>query len=431
MSTASELNPAPLLQRLDPLSMPLQGLQVIEASAGTGKTWTVAALYVRLVLGHTEAGLNTERALFPPQILVMTFTDAATELRGRVRERLAQAARCFADSEAGRAEADDFLLSLRDQVPEADWSACAARLDIAAQWMDEAAIFTIHGWSSRMLRQHAFDSASLFEQQRVEDGDALRLAAAQDYWRRWCYPLALEQIGAIAPLGGTPQALLERLQPLWSLAERAPGQAPYAGPEPDALVARWAQWQARREPLEARARAGWTPELVQAVSDAAAAKQLKNYRPDWLAGWLARWRPGCRAKASSWRCWSALRCRVWSSGAGPRPRRMRPWPTSTPCACTCRPSPTSAPTGWPTPRARLAPPTRPPRRSRRSSTSPTCCSACTTRCRPPTAAWPPPSGSSFRWRWWTSSRTPIPGSTARWRASTRGPRPRRWAPAWS
>src|SRR5450830_382345 len=245
MSTASELNPAPLLQRLDPLSMPLQGLQVIEASAGTGKTWTVAALYVRLVLGHTEAGLNTERALFPPQILVMTFTDAATaELRGRVRERLAQAARCFADSEAGRAEADDFLLSLRDQVPEADWSACAARLDIAAQWMDDAAIFTIHGWSSRMLRQHAFDSASLFEQQRVEDGDALRLAAAQDYWRRWCYPLALEQIGAIAPLGGTPQALLERLQPLWSLAERAPGQAPYAGPEPDALVARWAQAEA-------------------------------------------------------------------------------------------------------------------------------------------------------------------------------------------
>lgn len=289
MSTAIDMNPAPELQRLDPLTMPLQGLQVIEASAGTGKTWTVAALYVRLVLGHTEAGLNPERALFPPQILVMTFTDAATaELRGRVRERLAQAARCFADTEAGRAEADAFLLSLREQVPEAEWPACAARLDIAAQWMDDAAIFTIHGWSSRMLRQHAFDSASLFEQQRVEDGDALRLAAAQDYWRRWCYPLALSQIGAIAPLGGTPQALLERLQPLWSLAERAPGQAPYAGPEPDALVARWAEWQARREPLEARARAGWTPELVQAVSDAAAAKQLKNYRPDWLAGWLAQ-----------------------------------------------------------------------------------------------------------------------------------------------
>ena len=37
---------------LDPMTMPLQGLQVIEASAGTGKTWTLAALYVRLVLGH-------------------------------------------------------------------------------------------------------------------------------------------------------------------------------------------------------------------------------------------------------------------------------------------------------------------------------------------------------------------------------------------
>ena len=75
-----------------PLCMPLRGWQVIEASAGTGKTWTLAALYLRLVLGHGRP----EGGLLPPSILVMTFTDAATaELRERIRARLSVAAQCF------------------------------------------------------------------------------------------------------------------------------------------------------------------------------------------------------------------------------------------------------------------------------------------------------------------------------------------------
>lgn len=77
------------------LSFPLHGSQLIEASAGTGKTFTISALYLRLILGHGgEQGF--ERELLPPQILVVTFTDAATkELRERIRARLAEAARFF------------------------------------------------------------------------------------------------------------------------------------------------------------------------------------------------------------------------------------------------------------------------------------------------------------------------------------------------
>ena len=81
---------------LKPLYFPLSGTRLIEASAGTGKTYTIAALYVRLILGH---GQNTDlptRELLPPDILVVTFTDAATkELRERIRTRLTQAARYF------------------------------------------------------------------------------------------------------------------------------------------------------------------------------------------------------------------------------------------------------------------------------------------------------------------------------------------------
>jgi exodeoxyribonuclease V beta subunit len=164
---------------LDPLSLPLQGIQVIEASAGTGKTYTVAALYVRLVLGHGC------KALTPPQILVMTFTEAATaELRDRIRQRLMEAAKAFRQPQIP-AQADAFLQALLARYDATEWPQCAWRLESAAQWMDEAAIFTIHGWSSRMLRQHAFDSSSLFEQSTVQDSEAMRLQAAADYWRQW------------------------------------------------------------------------------------------------------------------------------------------------------------------------------------------------------------------------------------------------------
>ena len=64
------------------LAFPLKGSQLIEASAGTGKTFTISALYLRLVLGHGGDESSFGRELLPPQILVVTFTDAATkELR--------------------------------------------------------------------------------------------------------------------------------------------------------------------------------------------------------------------------------------------------------------------------------------------------------------------------------------------------------------
>jgi len=272
---------------LDPLTLPLSGLQLIEASAGTGKTFTLAALYVRLVLGHGPSGGPLGPGLFPPQILVMTFTEAATaELRERIRQRLAQAARFF--QSGNTAGADDFLLALRGQIDPGQWPLCAWRLDMAAQWMDDAAIFTIHGWSSRMLKTHAFDSASLFSQNRVEDGERLKLVATQDYWRQWFYALDLASLAALQALGDTPQALLDKLQARWKTAERAPQPTPAAPEPPDVLLARWSQWQRQRQPLEDAVRQGWTAALVQAVADAVGAKLIKGYRADWLAGWLTK-----------------------------------------------------------------------------------------------------------------------------------------------
>ena len=237
-------------QKLNVLTLPLSGIQLIEASAGTGKTWTLAALYVRLILGHGWSGPG----LMPPQILVMTFTEAATaELRDRIRDRLAQAAQFF----RGHSQVtDDFLQHLQENLGIDLNAQHAERLEEAAQWMDEAAIYTIHSWSSRMLRQHAFDSQSLFDQKRLEDAPALKLKLVKDYWRQCVYPLEVNQLGALKDLGGSPEALLKNIQSLWQKFEKSPGGFPDASqdPDPKALVLAWSQWQDRLLALEAQAR---------------------------------------------------------------------------------------------------------------------------------------------------------------------------------
>lgn len=113
------------------LAFPLKGSQLIEASAGTGKTFTISALYLRLVLGHGGDAWGFGRELLPPQILVVTFTDAATkELRERIRIRLAEAARFFRDEIPSP---DALIADLRVHYAPEQWPACANRLDIAAQ----------------------------------------------------------------------------------------------------------------------------------------------------------------------------------------------------------------------------------------------------------------------------------------------------------
>jgi exodeoxyribonuclease V beta subunit len=185
-----------MTQHLDPLTLPLWGSRLIEASAGTGKTWTIAALYLRLVLGHgADAGYL--RPLVPSEILVMTFTRAATrELSDRIRARLLQAARCFR-GEAVPDEGDAFLRSLiaayADGAPR---QSAAWRLAMAAESMDDAAVHTIDAWCQRMLREHAFDSGCLFDEELTANERVMLDEAAQDYWRQQLYPLSGDALDA-------------------------------------------------------------------------------------------------------------------------------------------------------------------------------------------------------------------------------------------
>ncbi|MDM0025768.1 exodeoxyribonuclease V subunit beta [Variovorax saccharolyticus] len=269
---------------LEPLSFPLRGSRLIEASAGTGKTFTIAALYLRLVLGHGGQAAFT-RPLAPPEILVVTFTDAATkELRDRIRARLAEAAEAFLADPATvppRPAGEDLLHDLRAGYPPAQWLACARTLRLAAEWMDEAAVSTIHGWCNRMLREHAFDSGALFTQTLETDQRELQAEVVRDYWRSFFTPLSAADATQVHGWWATPDALLKAVENLVGLSEvlgegRPPAAAlqharDHTGRALSVLKAPWAGEQ------------GWAAGLLAGLEAAVAAKQCKlPKRKEWM-----------------------------------------------------------------------------------------------------------------------------------------------------
>lgn len=274
------------------LSCPLRGSRLIEASAGTGKTFTISALYLRLVLGHGTGQTAFCRELLPPDILVVTFTDAATqELRDRIRARLVEAAQAF----RGEQQAPDLILAaLLQQTPAEQWPGCARKLDIAAQWMDQAAVSTIHSWCQRMLREHAFDSGSLFTQTLETDQRDLLAEVARDYWRLHCYHLSGDALNWVAQHWQQPSLLLAKVQILLdqglersgvSFSELIETGLQQAAQQLAELKAPWLDWVDELELLLEKAReakafngtsmnrptlAGWLDKLRQWAGDAQA-----------------------------------------------------------------------------------------------------------------------------------------------------------------
>jgi exodeoxyribonuclease V beta subunit len=160
------------MSRFDLLEAPIEGVTLVEASAGTGKTYAIATLFLRLLL---------ERDLAVDEVLVVTFTEAATmELRDRVRRRLRDAVRAFENPKGSDHDPELLRLVARSRRPDHD----GKRLSAALLGMDAAAIHTIHGFCQRVLRDSAFDSGVAFETELITDISALRDEIVHDFWAR-------------------------------------------------------------------------------------------------------------------------------------------------------------------------------------------------------------------------------------------------------
>ena len=166
------------MKPFDLLNAPLKGISLIEASAGTGKTYNIEGLFIRLVL---------EMQLQVDQILVLTFTNAATEeLKDRIRNKLVRTKDAF--SEGG---SDDRLIdSLVNRYP--DLKAAGLRIHETLIDFDKAAIFTIHGFCQRILHENAFETHNLFDTELISNQAQLIQEVVDDFWRKTFYSAPME-----------------------------------------------------------------------------------------------------------------------------------------------------------------------------------------------------------------------------------------------
>ncbi len=187
---------------------------LIEANAGTGKTYAIANLFLRFILEGTTI----------QHLLVVTFTRAATdELRGRIRKRINEA-RLLLTANVEAIDEDDFFSALPENYPEGRIREQAIqRLALALMDIHEAPIYTIHGFCQQALTDQAFSSGQSFELEQADD-EELKRHAMQDWWRQRTYEISAAELTSLQKIFPTFKVLQEQLKPL--LQSPAPGLYP-------------------------------------------------------------------------------------------------------------------------------------------------------------------------------------------------------------
>lgn len=159
------------LQKLEISTFPLNDIQLIEASAGTGKTYTIAALYLRLVIEKGEK---------PENILVVTFTKAATEeLKGRIQAFLRISLNAIKQNNYSE------IPFLEEVVKNTATSTdiLIKRVERALLSIDEALISTIHGFAQKILQQYSFECGITADLELIEDDTPYIRTTVEDFWR--------------------------------------------------------------------------------------------------------------------------------------------------------------------------------------------------------------------------------------------------------
>lgn len=170
------------------------GVHLIEASAGTGKTFTLAHLVLRLV---------GERQLSLRSLLVVTFTKAAAaELRDRIGRRLQQAQQLLQTPDpAGHGGLDQELKDWLGSIASEDYEQLRAQLLLALEELDAADITTIHGFCHRSLQRQALEAGLAPEVELEDDGALLQEQVVHDYWQQQVLPLPAHALRGLISRG--------------------------------------------------------------------------------------------------------------------------------------------------------------------------------------------------------------------------------------
>lgn len=176
---------------------------LIEASAGTGKTYALTALYVRLLL---------EKNLDVDQILVMTFTKKATaELKERIFRRLKE---CLYRLETEKESDDSFANQVYDRIT--DTGKAIIQLQAAIQNFDDSQVFTIHGFCQKILSEEALIAGTPFDFE-VTQQDKLLARATEDFWRSFMDRYSHSEAGKyyitkLLEIAKSPKELRDKLE---------------------------------------------------------------------------------------------------------------------------------------------------------------------------------------------------------------------------
>ncbi len=163
---------------LDSVSCSIHGLNLIEASAGTGKTYNIQNIFVRMIM---ESGYSVE------SILVVTFTDAATqELKNRIRSILTD----LKDYFDGRSIDDLARIKALADAGQVSAETKHNRVVLAIQEFDKAAIFTIHSFCKKILDENVFNTAAYFNQELQTNNEKIIEEITYDYIRNHFYKLS-------------------------------------------------------------------------------------------------------------------------------------------------------------------------------------------------------------------------------------------------
>jgi exodeoxyribonuclease V beta subunit len=178
------------LKAFEVATVPLDGSNLIEASAGTGKTYSIAILLLRLLL---------EQRLAIREVLMVTFTKSAVaELEERARLFVRKA---FQQAK-GEGTDDTLIAALVDRaIAQEGAETIQQRLREAVLLLDETAVMTIHSFCQQTLGEFAFETGQLFGAETLKDPKRLVSEEVNSFWRRHITTIRVELLGILIAEG--------------------------------------------------------------------------------------------------------------------------------------------------------------------------------------------------------------------------------------
>lgn len=178
----------------------LQSSNLIEASAGTGKTYSIAILLLRLIL---------EKQLSVKEILMVTFTKAAV---AELQERIRLFIRTAHKASLGKEVKDDNIAQLVEKaIAASDITTVQQQLRDAVLLLDETAVLTIHSFCQQTLNEFAFETNQLFGAEIIGDTTDLVEEEVQKFWRKYVTTLSVQLLERLWKEGFRMESLTSAL----------------------------------------------------------------------------------------------------------------------------------------------------------------------------------------------------------------------------